>query len=63
MRLNGYCTDYIHIKSGVKQRGIMYLMLYNIHVDDLMKLMCEKLGCSIGYCFLGQYFMQMIKFY
>ena len=61
VRQNVYCTDYIDIKSGVKQGGIMSPMLYNIYVYDLIKkLMCEKLGCVIGDCFLGQCFMKMI---
>ena len=34
----------------------MSLILYNVHVDDLMKLMCEKLGCLIGNCFFGTVF-------
>ena len=57
VRLNGYCTEYIDMKSEGKQGGIMSPMLYKIYVDNLVKkLMCEKLGCVIGDCFFGTVF-------
>ena len=45
----GHCyTDYIDIKSGVKQGGIMSPQLYNVYVDDVIeKLLSEELSCKI----------------
>jgi hypothetical protein len=49
VRLNGVCTDFMDVNSGVKQGGIMSPILYNVYVDDLMnKLLKENLGCTIG---------------
>jgi hypothetical protein len=49
VRLGNVYTDYIDIKSGIKQGGIMSPILYNVYVDDLMaNLLKETLGCTIG---------------
>ena len=48
VRSGGYLSDYIDIKSGIKQGGLMSLVLYNIYVNDLMKkLRVENLVCNI----------------
>ena len=48
VRLEGYLSDYIDIRSGIKQGASMSPVLYNIYVNDLMKkLKVENLGCNI----------------
>ena len=49
VRVLGECITFIDVHSGVKRMGILSPMFYNIHVDDIMKLiMKENLGCSIA---------------
>ena len=54
--LNDCYSDYIEVNSGIKQGGLMSLILYNVYVDELMKiLMKSELGCTLGgrsYCAL-----------
>ena len=48
VRLGGCLSDYIDIRSGIKQGGLMSPLMYNIYVNDLMKkLKVENLGCNI----------------
>jgi hypothetical protein len=57
VRLGNVYSDYVDIKSGIKQGGIMSPIFYNIYVDDLMDtLMKGKLGCTIGDYFYGAIF-------
>ena len=56
VRLNECYSDYIEINSGIKQGGLMSPILYNVYVDELMKiLMKSELGYTLGgrsYCAL-----------
>ena len=48
VRLGGYLSDYIDIRSDIKQGGLMSPVLYNIYVNNLMKkLKVENLRCNI----------------
>ena len=61
VRLGGYLSDYIDIRSDVKQGGLMSPELHNIYVNDLIKkLEVENLGCNT--CNKVQFFM-LIKLY
>lgn len=43
-----------HVKSGVRQGGILSLLLFNLYIDDIiMALVRSDLGCHIGKCFIG----------
>ena len=42
IKLDGYCTEFITINSGVKQGGILSPLFYNVYVDDLMKELKHK---------------------
>ena len=57
IKLDGYCTEFITINSGVKQGGILSPLFYNVYVDDLMKELKHKnLGCTIGGLYFGTVF-------
>ena len=57
VKLDGYCTEFITINSGVKQGGILSPLFYNVYVDDLMKELKHKnLGCTIGGLYFGTVF-------
>ena len=48
VRLGGYLSDYIDIRSDIKQGGLMSPVLCNIYVNNLMKkLKVENLRCNI----------------
>ena len=42
VKLDGYCTEFITINSGVKQGGILSPLFYNVYVDDLMEELKHK---------------------
>ena len=57
VKLDGYCTEFITINSGVKQGGILSPLFYNVYVDNLMKELKHKnLGCTIGGLYFGTVF-------
>ena len=57
LKLNDHYTDYITIKSGLKQGGLLSPIFYNLYVDELMKtLMKATLGCSINGVYYGTIF-------
>ena len=42
VRLGGYLSGYIDIRSGIKQRGLMSPVMYNI----MKKMMVENCWCK-----------------
>ena len=57
VKLDGYCTEFITINSGVKQGGILSPLFYNVYIDDLMKELKHKnLRCTIGELYFGTVF-------
>jgi len=47
-------TDYFTALNGVKQGAVLSPILYCVHVDDLLLILCkESVGCFIGLHFVG----------
>ena len=64
VRLGGCLSDYIDIRSGIKQGRLMSPVLHNIYVNDLMKkLKVKNLGSSICNEYYGTIFMLMMLYY
>ena len=54
MEWNGVCSDYFSVRNGVKQGGVISLVLFCVYVDGLLKLLSDaKVGCYIGHVFVG----------
>ena len=57
VKLDGNCTEFITINSGVKQGGILSPLFYNVYVDDLIiKLKHKNWGGTIGGLYFGTVF-------
>ena len=49
VRLNDCLSDYVEINSGIKQSDLISSILYNVYVDELMKVLVKsELGCTLG---------------
>ena len=47
---NEVCSDYLGVRNGVKQGGVITPVLFCVYVDRLLKLLSDaKVGCYIGH--------------
>ena len=51
---NGICFDMFLVENGVKQGGVISLILFCIYLDGLLNLLAmAEIGCFIGRVFVG----------
>lgn len=54
VKWDGCYSQYVHIKSGIRQGGILSPLLFNIYVDSLINaLRTSDLGCHLGDIYVG----------
>ena len=54
VKWNGKISEYFKVNSGVRQGGILSPFLFNIYVNSIITLLCEKdMGCHIGNMYIG----------
>ena len=52
-----WCNIYsstVEVSNGVKQRGVLSPILFNLYIDELLELLKKSgFGCHIGSMFMG----------
>ena len=66
MRVKWNCTipSTFPTSNGVKQGGVLSPILFNVSLDELMKMLLEQgLGCHIGMSFLSlSFYLLFLRF-
>jgi len=51
---NSHFSPWFDITNGVKQGGVLSLVLFSVYMDDLLtSLKCAGYGCYVGHVFVG----------
>ena len=64
IRWNQLMSQTCAISNGVKQGGVLSLILYSVYVDNLIRILRNsKIGCMYNNEYMGILLMQMISVY
>jgi len=54
VRWNGVLSHSFSVVCGVRQRGVLSPLMFNVHIDDLIRrLESDRLGCCVNGLYIG----------